>query len=129
MLVSWFIPFPLRIHNRYSRWTFINPSFVFLPFIKFPLIIAYIFWGRGKKGVWLKIADCWFRLCKINYSLCPTERLWSQRDSTSQNITLIALPRLQNFRCLLNRRGVPAAPVTNYYARRAPVGPGSCYEQ
>ncbi|XP_020231932.1 beta-hexosaminidase 1 [Cajanus cajan] len=58
------------------------------------------------------------------------ERLWSQRDSTSpQNVTLTALPRFQNFRCLLNKRGVPAAPVTNFYARRAPVGPGSCYEQ
>ncbi|WVZ05928.1 hypothetical protein V8G54_019274 [Vigna mungo] len=31
--------------------------------------------------------------------------------------------------CLLNKRGVPAAPVKNFYARRAPVGPGSCYEQ
>ncbi|KAL2329631.1 hypothetical protein Fmac_017212 [Flemingia macrophylla] len=59
-----------------------------------------------------------------------TERLWSQRDSTTpQNVTLTALPRLQNFRCLLNKRGVPAAPVTNFYARRAPVGPGSCYDQ
>ncbi|XP_027928598.1 beta-hexosaminidase 1 isoform X3 [Vigna unguiculata] len=57
------------------------------------------------------------------------ERLWSQRDSTSKNITITALPRLQNFRCLLNKRGVPAAPVKNFYARRAPVGPGSCYEQ
>ncbi|KAJ1443122.1 Glycoside hydrolase family 20, catalytic domain [Sesbania bispinosa] len=58
------------------------------------------------------------------------ERLWSQRDSTStKNVTLTALPRLQYFRCLLNKRGVPAAPVTNYYARKAPIGPGSCYEQ
>ncbi|WVZ06893.1 hypothetical protein V8G54_020239 [Vigna mungo] len=31
--------------------------------------------------------------------------------------------------CLLNKRGVPAAPVKNFYARKAPVGPGSCYEQ
>ncbi|KAK7295676.1 hypothetical protein RJT34_18587 [Clitoria ternatea] len=58
------------------------------------------------------------------------ERLWSDRESTSgQNITITVLPRLQHFRCLLNNRGVAAAPVTNYYARRAPVGPGSCYEQ
>ncbi|KAG2403854.1 Beta-hexosaminidase 1 [Vigna angularis] len=57
------------------------------------------------------------------------ERLWSQRDSSSKNVTITALPRLQNFRCLLNKRGVPAAPVKNFYARRAPVGPGSCYEQ
>ncbi|XP_061372251.1 beta-hexosaminidase 1-like [Gastrolobium bilobum] len=58
------------------------------------------------------------------------ERLWSPRDSTSAgNINLTALPRLQYFRCLLNRRGVPAAPVTNFYARTAPIGSGSCFEQ
>ncbi|KAJ8759866.1 hypothetical protein K2173_009967 [Erythroxylum novogranatense] len=58
------------------------------------------------------------------------ERLWSKREATSSgNITLTALPRLHYFRCLLNRRGVPAAPVTNSYARSPPTGPGSCYVQ
>ncbi|GLT50891.1 hypothetical protein SLA2020_243460 [Shorea laevis] len=58
------------------------------------------------------------------------ERLWSQREAISTgNITLTALPRLHYFRCLLSRRGVQAAPVTNKYARRPPTGPGSCYEQ
>ncbi|KAJ1436388.1 Glycoside hydrolase family 20, catalytic domain [Sesbania bispinosa] len=58
------------------------------------------------------------------------ERLWSERHYTSKgNINLTALPRLQYFRCLLNRRGVPAAPVTNFYARTAPIGPGSCFHQ
>ncbi|KAB5538865.1 hypothetical protein DKX38_016398 [Salix brachista] len=58
------------------------------------------------------------------------ERLWSNRETISSgNITLTALPRLHYFRCLLNRRGVHAAPVTNYYARQPPTGPGSCYEQ
>ncbi|KAK4579020.1 hypothetical protein RGQ29_028903 [Quercus rubra] len=58
------------------------------------------------------------------------ERMWSRRDAISTgNITLTALPRLQYFRCLLNRRGVQAAPVTNKYARRPPTGAGSCYEQ
>lgn len=62
--------------------------------------------------------------------LYPLERLWSRREAIStRNITLTALPRLQYFRCLLNRRGVQAAPVTNFYARRPPTGPGSCYEQ
>ncbi|RZB54133.1 beta-hexosaminidase 1-like [Glycine soja] len=84
----------------------------------------------GEVCMWGETADT----SNVQQTIWPraaaaAERLWSQRDSTSQNITLIALPRLQNFRCLLNRRGVPAAPVTNYYARRAPVGPGSCYEQ
>ncbi|CAN0837028.1 Beta-hexosaminidase 1 [Linum grandiflorum] len=57
------------------------------------------------------------------------ERLWSNKDDISGNITLTALPRLHYFRCLLNRRGVAAAPLTNAYARQPPTGPGSCYVQ
>ncbi|OVA18265.1 Glycoside hydrolase family 20 [Macleaya cordata] len=58
------------------------------------------------------------------------ERLWSSRDMTSaKNTSSTVLPRLEYFRCLLNRRGVPAAPVKNWYARRPPIGPGSCYDQ
>ncbi|KAK7394249.1 hypothetical protein VNO78_14771 [Psophocarpus tetragonolobus] len=84
----------------------------------------------GEVCMWGETADT----SNVQQTIWPraaaaAERLWSPRDSTSQNITLTVLPRLQNFRCLLNRRGVPAAPVTNYYARRAPIGPGSCYEQ
>ncbi|KAK8514866.1 hypothetical protein V6N12_001033 [Hibiscus sabdariffa] len=56
------------------------------------------------------------------------ERLWSTEEALSaDNITV--LQRLQYFRCLLNRRGVQAAPVTNYYARNPPSGSGSCYWQ
>ncbi|CAI0443035.1 unnamed protein product [Linum tenue] len=57
------------------------------------------------------------------------ERLWSKKEDISGNITLTALPRLHYFRCLLNRRGVAAAPVNNKYARQPPTGPGSCYLQ
>ncbi|KGN50514.1 beta-hexosaminidase 1 [Cucumis sativus] len=57
------------------------------------------------------------------------ERLWSKNETVSGNITLSVLPRLSYFRCLLNRRGVEAAPVKNFYARRPPTGPGSCYDQ
>ncbi|KAE9445429.1 hypothetical protein C3L33_22673, partial [Rhododendron williamsianum] len=58
------------------------------------------------------------------------ERLWSKREAiATRNINITALPRLEYFRCLLTRRGVPAAPVTNFYARSPPIGPGSCYEQ
>ncbi|KAA3464285.1 beta-hexosaminidase 1-like [Gossypium australe] len=58
------------------------------------------------------------------------ERLWSKREAVSaRNITLTILPRLHYFRCLLNRRGVQAAPVTNKYARQPPIVAGSCYEQ
>jgi len=54
------------------------------------------------------------------------ERLWSPREYTD---TTDALRRIEAFRCLLNRRGVRAAPVNNANARSAPGGPGSCYKQ
>lgn len=52
------------------------------------------------------------------------ERLWSPKDVTDIDQ---AEKRLLNFRCLLNRRGIPAAPVKNALAREAPGAPGSCY--
>ncbi|KAK4279455.1 hypothetical protein QN277_011237 [Acacia crassicarpa] len=85
----------------------------------------------GEVCMWAETADA----SDVQQTIWPraaaaAERLWSQKDSGhTGNITLTALPRLQHFRCLLNRRGVPAAPVTNLYARTAPVGPGSCYAQ
>ncbi|XP_027350015.1 beta-hexosaminidase 1-like [Abrus precatorius] len=85
----------------------------------------------GEVCMWAETADA----SNVQQTIWPraaaaAERLWSQRDSTStQNITLTALPRLQYFRCLLNKRGVPAAPVKIFFARTAPIGPGSCYEQ
>jgi len=54
------------------------------------------------------------------------ERLWSARNV---NDTTEALPRLQDFRCLLNRRGIDGAPVDNSQARESPPGPGSCFDQ
>ena len=54
------------------------------------------------------------------------ERLWSAR---SLNDPTDARDRIRSFRCLLNRRGVAAAPAGNKNARSAPPGPGSCYGQ
>ena len=54
------------------------------------------------------------------------ERYWSPREVTDIDS---AHTRLQHFRCLLNKRGIPAAPVDNANARQAPPGPGSCYAQ
>eukprot|EP01059_Diplonema_ambulator_P022939 TRINITY_DN382_c0_g3_i1.p1 TRINITY_DN382_c0_g3~~TRINITY_DN382_c0_g3_i1.p1 ORF type:complete len:505 (+),score=168.63 TRINITY_DN382_c0_g3_i1:79-1593(+) len=54
------------------------------------------------------------------------ERLWSPRTVTDLKK---AAPRIAYFRCLLNRRGVGAAPVNNAQARQAPPGPGSCFDQ
>ncbi|XP_057522383.1 beta-hexosaminidase 1 [Amaranthus tricolor] len=85
----------------------------------------------GQVCMWGETADT----SNIQQTIWPraaaaAERLWSRREATTGgNINITALPRLHYFRCLLNLRGVQAAPVTNFYARRAPIGPGSCYEQ
>eukprot|EP00697_Spironema_sp_BW2_P017341 gnl/Spiro4/8997_TR4745_c0_g1_i1.p1 gnl/Spiro4/8997_TR4745_c0_g1~~gnl/Spiro4/8997_TR4745_c0_g1_i1.p1 ORF type:complete len:558 (+),score=137.24 gnl/Spiro4/8997_TR4745_c0_g1_i1:54-1676(+) len=55
------------------------------------------------------------------------ERLWSPA-ATTQDVAA-AIPRILNFRCLLNQRGVRAAPPSNPTARSAPSGPGSCFSQ
>lgn len=55
------------------------------------------------------------------------ERLWSPRDKIA--VTSQASKRIASFRCLLNRRGIGAAPVNNGESRSAPRGPGSCLDQ
>jgi hexosaminidase len=55
------------------------------------------------------------------------EKLWSPRAATAQPDAAHA--RMRAFRCLLNRRGIAAAPVDNADARSAPPGPGGCFEQ
>ncbi|KAI4302378.1 hypothetical protein MLD38_038130 [Melastoma candidum] len=58
------------------------------------------------------------------------ERLWSKQEAIpTTNLDTTALPRLHYFRCLLNSRGVQAAPVKNMMARSQPYGPNSCYGQ
>ncbi|CAA6654879.1 unnamed protein product [Spirodela intermedia] len=85
----------------------------------------------GEVCMWGETADT----SDIQQTIWPraaaaAERLWSPRETTSgEDPNSTALPRLEYFRCLLNRRGVAAAPVTNFYARRPPYGPGSCYAQ
>ncbi|GFZ14874.1 beta-hexosaminidase 1 [Actinidia rufa] len=85
----------------------------------------------GEVCMWAETADPSNVLQTIwPRAAAAAERLWSKREALSSgNITITVLPRLQYFRCLLTRRGVPAAPVTNRYARMAPPGTGSCYEQ
>ena len=85
----------------------------------------YVLGGEG--AMWGESVDAsdfaqtiWPRLAAV------AERLWSPRNT---NDTQTALPRIQEFRCLLNKRGIPAAPVTNKEARSAPPGAGSCYAQ
>ena len=66
------------------------------------------------------LASLWPRLGAVG------ERLWSPANITS---LAAAEPRLAWLRCLLNQRGVAAAPLLNLLSRSAPPGPGSCYKQ
>lgn len=72
----------------------------------------------------------WPRLAAIG------ERLWSPAstdpvtgDDDVPYIDPSTEARLLSFRCLLNSRGIAAAPVMNQDAREAPIGPDSCYNQ
>nr|XP_018676064.1 PREDICTED: LOW QUALITY PROTEIN: beta-hexosaminidase 3-like [Musa acuminata subsp. malaccensis] len=55
------------------------------------------------------------------------ERLWTPLDKLAKDPRQ-ATGRLARFRCLLNQRGVAAAPVAGP-GRTAPLDPGSCYKQ
>ncbi|KAG6393468.1 hypothetical protein SASPL_147710 [Salvia splendens] len=82
----------------------------------------------GEVCMWGETADA----SDVQQTIWPraaaaAERLWSAQESRSSSTTV--LERLEYFRCLLTRRGVPAAPVRNFYARSPPIGPGSCYRQ
>ncbi|XP_077225335.1 beta-hexosaminidase 3-like isoform X1 [Tasmannia lanceolata] len=55
------------------------------------------------------------------------ERLWTSFDELAKDPKQVT-GRLAHFRCLLNQRGVAAAPLAGP-GRVAPLGPGSCYQQ
>jgi hexosaminidase len=63
----------------------------------------------------------WPRLAAI------AERLWSPKSAATTPDN--ARARFSAFRCLLNRRGIAAAPANNKIARGAPPGPGGCLAQ
>jgi hexosaminidase len=89
-----------------------------------PLILG----GHGEMwGEHVDISDLestvWPKLAAI------AEKLWSPRAfTTASGAVSAARPRIERFRCLLNARGVRAAPVNNADAREAASGPGSCYQ-
>jgi len=81
----------------------------------------------GEACMWGETVD----VSDIQQTIWPTaaavaERLWSPQNN---NDTKIAQPRMEYFRCLMNRRGIAAAPSNNANERSAPPGPGSCYAQ
>jgi hexosaminidase len=85
--------------------------------------------GQGEMwGETVDVSDIdstvWPRMAAIG------ERLWSPQaavDAAQTDGT--AHKRISAFRCLLNRRGIRAAPVNNAGARSAPPGAGGCYDQ
>lgn len=84
----------------------------------------------GEVCMWGETADA----SDVQQTIWPraaaaAERLWSTRESGSSRNSSTVLLRLEYFRCLLTRRGIPAAPVQNFYARQPPTGAGSCYSQ
>jgi hexosaminidase len=115
---SWYLD------NLNVNWTavYLNEPCATVPDDLCPMILG----GHGE--MWGETVDTsdieetvWPRLAAI------AERLWSPRSSIG-NIS-DAHARIEYFRCLLNRRGVAAAPVNNPNARMAPPGPGSCFDQ
>ena len=87
---------------------------------------ALVLGGQGE--MWGETVDAsdiqstvWPRLGAI------AERLWTPRATIGD--AAAAAPRMHAFRCLLNRRGIAAAPVDNAEARAAPPGAGGCLDQ
>lgn len=80
----------------------------------------------GETCMWGETADTSDVLQTIwPRAAAAAERQWSYYAVTNSSDPAV-FQRLADFRCLLNSRGVPAAPVTNIFARSAPNGPGSC---
>jgi len=114
---SWYLD------NLNVKWdaVYVNEPCKGVPDSLCPLILG----GHGE--MWGETVDAsdiqqtvWPRLGAI------AERLWSPRTINNPKE---ALPRIEYFRCLLNRRGVRAAPVNNANARSSPPRPGNCYTQ
>jgi hexosaminidase len=86
---------------------------------------ALVIGGEGCLwGEWADTSDemntMWPRAAAI------AERLWSPRHYTDP---AKAEQRLIAFRCLLNERGIAAAPTLNKLGRQPPPNPGSCFWQ
>lgn len=69
-----------------------------------------------------------FCLLMMSFLFCYNEeRLWTSFDKLAKNPRDVTA-RLVRFRCLLNQRGVAAAPLAGF-GRQVPEEPGSCFSQ
>jgi hypothetical protein len=83
--------------------------------------------------IYIYIYSLLFRYCFYFFFL-GAERLWSPLSITQQGSSDNVLQRLQSFRCLLDQRGIAAAPLLSLsgayaFGRVAPSEPGSCFRQ
>ena len=76
-------------------------------------------WGESVDGSNLH-ATVWPRAAAV------AERLWSGTAGGANDASWGVEERLQDFRCLLLRRGIGAGPVWGAVARAAPNAPTSC---
>ena len=76
-------------------------------------------WGETVDGSSLE-ATVWPRAAAV------AERLWSEGAVNMTGAGPGVEERMHAFRCLLLRRGIGVAPLTNAAARTAPIGPGGC---
>lgn len=81
----------------------------------------------GEACMWAETVDTsdWFNTVWPR-AAAVGEHLWTPKEKHNVDE---ALNRIIWFRCLLNRRGVEAAPVLNLKGRAAPPGQGGCYWQ
>jgi len=83
-----------------------------------PLVIG------GETCMWGETVDISDQLPRIwPRAAAVAERLWSYYPASSPNAVELAVPRIQDFRCRLQQRGINTAPL---YSPN-PVSPGSCY--
>eukprot|EP00850_Spirogloea_muscicola_P005928 SM000027S09709 [mRNA] locus=s27:999024:1002537:+ [translate_table: standard] len=81
----------------------------------------------GEVCMWGETADSSNILLTIwPRAAAAAERMWSRLEDVEQAEEADVEERLQQFRCLLLRRNIPAGPVSSVLARAAPNGPGSC---
>ena len=104
------------------RWADV---YTFEPCNGMPLELCHMVLG-GQGEMWGETVDVsdleqtvWPRMAAI------AERLWSPRNVINVEE---AEPRIASFRCLLNRRGIEAAPIS-VNGRGAPPHPESCFKQ
>lgn len=84
-------------------------------------------WGIVALTIYIKVfTDKYIYFFNVD-PFTNEERLWTSYNKLAKDPRQVT-GRLAHFRCLLNQRGVAAAPLAGP-GRVAPEEPGSCYSQ